>query len=322
MLADELAEQAEVVLWGRAVAYIEQSFLFQMLIKVGLVLLGTTMAGLAQLPVPLNDTGKAILGITGVALAAVGGIVLVLVDGSHIPLMQDFRETLNKWKASLREQERLGAECQRLDADLTKANELMVNFDGMMVLLETTLALEVATLKERLDRFVGPAAPGLIAVMELGGAHNWTLSIFHKQLRDGEQRMVRLSSNWMDREEQDRDVRSWRRGKGWTGEAWRRGEEHSSDFAVVERDAATPDAKARYDTDGQTEPLDDTRYRSVAAVPFRDSRSGEVIGVVTATSSRVGAFDVDRVRSGRRNLDTVKSFALLAALIVSAHTGR
>ena len=316
------ADAAEHLLWDRLIIALRRSQRWQLAIKLVLVLLGGTLAGLAQLPFPWADPTKLLLGGAGAAMALTGGALLLLIDNENVAALEQARATVKVWRATISNADRLEGERQQLEQSLRRSKELTVTFDTMIRFLEFALALDGVTLEQRLDRFIGPVAPALIGSMGLGGQHSWTISIFRKQAFDGEERMVRVASNWADREGEREDTRAWRRGKGWTGMAWLLAEERPKDPYVVEADTATEAARSRYDTDDQGDELDYGRFRSVAAVPFRDSRTREVMGVVTATSSRPGAFGVDRNTPGRRNLDTIKSFSLLvSALAAGAQAG-
>ncbi|WP_174274933.1 hypothetical protein [Sphingomonas bacterium] len=305
-------ESADLSLWGHALGVIDRWVRAKRILRASLVLFGSFLAGLAQFSLPLSDHWKLALGLAGSAMALFGGIVLLWLDDVDVKLLGEARSAVQRWKAAVIRRE-------PVEAALKTEQALNVGFDQLIGVLGRSLSMQHASLDDRLKVFVSVGARQLIGPMNLGGEHIWTISIFRKVEIDGAFRMKRVASNWADREEEERDTRTWAYGKGWTGAAWQFGEERLNAPFVVEMDTATDQARARYDDDGQAEATDYDRFRSVASIPFRVGKERSIFGVVTATCSRVGAFDVTKGSPGLRNFETIRSFTLLAAALAAGN---
>lgn len=313
----EPAEETELVgneqrTWTALIAALSRSQRLQLFVKLVLILGGGTMAGLAQLPLAWSEDFKARFGTTGIVFALIGGVLAIAMDSADIRLLADVRRGQQRWRALLQERD-------QAQALLQQGEELNQLYDRMIDVLERALALENLSLHERLDRFVRLAGGALVGPLDLGGRHEWTISVFLRETGPGGDRMVRRGSNWSDRDREGEDKRTWRYGKGWTGKAWQDREERCDrKTAVVEPDTSTDEARERYDTDGQGEESDYVRFLSVAAIPFHLGADTRVAGVVTVTSTREGSFSIVRGSTGRRNLEVMKSFARLTTALIGA----
>lgn len=316
MNEDEI-DEAELALWNRMLVYVRTSAAWQRAIQLALVLGGSLLAAVAQYPFKWSDHTKIMVGVSGAGMAFVGGILLVWLNRDFEDLVSQTRTTLRQLRAATRSFLRAEQDKAALDRSLRTANQLIITFDQMIQYLERSLGVPNATVDQKLNAFVTSSAPLLIGPMGLGGSYQWTISVFLRRLVEGEEMMIRVASNWADRDREAADTRAWRYGKGWTGMAWMRAASGLSPPYVVEADTSTEAARARYDTEGQEDLTDYARFRSVAAVPVQNSVTGAVEGVITATSSRLAAFHIERDTPGLRNLETLISFALMVGVIVS-----
>lgn len=314
--------QAEGSLSKRLFRHVELRTTELRTIKAWLILAGGSLAGIAQLPIPVSEGVKVVVGLFGVTMALWGGYLSLKYDSSDLAVLQDAQDMVGQWKSGLvtlsDEKLEIKSQLEALQRDLHRERSLALAHEMVLLALENALVLQKTVRVKRLQTFMAAAAPRLIGPMGLGGDHEWTISIFLKDRVGDEVVMKRIASNWADRGAEENDTRTWRLGKGWTGMAWQYGEEGRTDNFVVLKDSSDPDILHIFDTDKQEEPTDYERFRSVACIPFNIVGESGVFGVVTATSSRLGAFAVKPGTSGRRNFDTIKSFTSVIVALVTA----
>ena len=191
-----------------------------------------------------------------------------------------------------------------------------IAFDVMIQFLEQTMAIHDDPFEKRLQNFVSVSAPRLIGPLNIAADQDWTISVFCKRIVLREERMVRVASYWKESARTKKDKRSWPKGVGWTGEAWRRAVEGHKFPWVVEADAASEESRNHYNTAGQEQAEDYERFKSVASIPFVGS-NGDVCGVVTVTSGRKETFGGLKGTQGLRNFDMARSYASLISVLAA-----
>ena len=158
---------------------------------------------------------------------------------------------------------------------------------------------------DALDSMLDSARLRLVAACGFDAGEYWAVTIFAQQ---GEE-MRKIAALWNDRTASAQPSRSWRKGEGFTGVAWRNGR------IVVVPDVEEPGLADAYLLPAEKQRgYDLLRYRSSASIPI--IVDGAIWGVVTATSNLARRFDVSGAGAVEAT-DTIREVAHYAALLAS-----
>jgi hypothetical protein len=255
---------------------------------------------------------REIIGFAGIGFSSVGGLLLLLIERGNVDLLNDARVAVSRWREASDAREQLQRQVAQLAIDVSGQQKSIVAVGVLIQAVESVVAKPDIPLEERLKVLLVQSKPSLMTVVDFHQGDDWTISVFLRQMVDGDERLRRVAALWEDEAAELADKRSWRKSQGWTGAAWARG------MPQIEADATSASAKARYDVGENYRPEDDSRFRSVAAVPFRVGADTEVFGVVTATSQRSGSFSADTTTKGGRNVAAIKSLTQLISVVAAA----
>jgi len=178
-------------------------------------------------------------------------------------------------------------------------------------LMREAMALAVAgglDIGDAIDAMLDSAKLRLVAACDFDAAEYWAVTVFVLDEDGGE--MEKIAALWNDATSSARPSRTWRKGEGVTGVAWR----NERPVIIADMTAPGPGEECRGERDKHRD-HDGQRYRSAAGYPV--VVDGAVWGVVTATSDRPGRFDVvglDGVEAARVVQDIAGHTALLATV--------
>lgn len=258
---------------------------------------------------------------TGIAVAVVGalvvafsGLAVAALDFKKLELTSGFarielvaERAIAAGRAAAVGQARKVAERQALDR---RRVHRLTALAGLRDVLTQALAagLDVATAA---DAMIDVAAFDIVGAIGFEAGEYWTLSVF--EIDPSEETASRVAAAWVDQAGARNPGRSWPKGEGYTGVAWRDGVE------VIEADTSTPAAMRRYHVlAARSRPYDSGRYRSVAAIPVSGAPGGDLWGVVTATSDRIGRFQDEEPGGPLQAVDVIRDVAGMIALLVAA----
>jgi hypothetical protein len=314
--------RAEASLWGVTLLFLRDAQRVRIVVQVG-VLVGGLAAGAAQFfaddPNPATKSLWHWVGVIGVIFVTCFGLLGLSTERSFNALMTEAKDAVSGWQDSEVQRARMEDRHADVVRQLRELEDRNIQFDVILNFLYQTLSLRGVSADRRLADFTNTAGPRLIGPLKLASDADWTISVFRPKLYKSKLVMCRIGTSWKDQSQSKKDNRRWPIGVGWTGEAWRKAAEKHDFPWVIERDAASSDARARYNTTGFEKPDDYTRFQSVAAIPFYDT-DGSVAGIVTVTSGRVDIFSREEGTQGARNFQTLVSFTRIVAALVASET--
>ncbi|NBB71388.1 MAG: GAF domain-containing protein [Alphaproteobacteria bacterium] len=289
---------------GHARALLHADGTWRRRVQIGLVLVGTSVVAVAQLlpytlPAPWHGV-ITVVGIAGAAAALLGGVVLNVID----------RNTADVLAAAFAS-ERRGDELER-EAD-READRAWFNASLYSIARTGIELVEAAPRAETIERDV---AEGLayelseLIVYQKGdllgiGDEEWSVSIFIYEPRADE--LVPVVSRRRSVSQERAEHRRWPRDAGHCGRAF------TTRNVLVCPDATDPSESQYFLAPmGLRRQSDAELYRSFASVPILRG-SGDAIGVVVATSDRVGRFQ--RVETESGELDRIEPLRLLAGMV-------
>ncbi len=258
--------------------------------------------------------GRFIEGTPGIVVSTIG-IVAALIFGGLVG-WADFRkleisgEARRAMTIADDALNRAGRYATALD-EQTRRRELRGDRLVEGSVMRQAIAIAVATgldMGDAIDFMLDGAKLRLIAACDFEAAEYWALTVF--ALDEGGEQMEKIAALWNDATTSARASRTWRKGEGFTGVAWR------NERPVVVRDTTAEGVPDEYvGTGDKHRDHDRQRYRSAASYPV--VVEGAVWGVITATSNRAGRFDVkgvDGVEAARVIEDVAGHVALLATV--------
>lgn len=289
---------------GHARALLEADGIWRRRLQIGLVLVGTSVVAVAQLlpyvlPAPWHGV-VTVVGIAGAAAALLGGLVLNVVD----------RNTADLLAAAFASEQR----AEELEATADREAERAWFNASLYSIAHTGIELvEAAPRAEAIERDVAEGLAYELAeliVCQKGdllgiGDEEWSLSIFIYE--PGADALVPVVSRRRLVSQERAEHRRWPRDAGHCGRAFTTGN------VLVCPDATDP-AESQYflAPEGLRRASDAELYRSFASVPILRG-SGDALGVVVATSDRIGRFR--RVEPESGELDRIAPLRLLAGLV-------
>lgn len=255
----------------------------------------------------IPDTPGIVVSVAGIVATLILGALVGWVDFKKLEISREARGAMGIADDALERAERyagaLDAQTRRraLREERLKAGSLLREA------IATAVATELST-GDATDLMLDGAKLRLVAACDFDAAEYWAVTVF--ALNEAGEEMEKIAALWNDATTSARPSRSWRKGEGFTGVAWRN-----------ERPVIVPDLKAllapeEYVGAGDKHRDHDAqRYRSAASYPV--VVDGAVWGVVTATSDRAGRFDLpgtDGAECARVIEDVASHVALLATV--------
>ncbi|WP_129793976.1 hypothetical protein [Sphingosinicella sp. CPCC 101087] len=277
---------------------------------IGIGVLGAGVAALSRLDAGTTGT---VMAIVGAIVAALSGLAVAVFDFKKLELSADLAKVEGLLEKAIREGRAAltnleVCESNRRALDKRRVHRLTAVAD-MREMTEQSLASGLPA-SVAAEAILKVAARNIDGAIGFDSAEYWTLSVF--EVRGDE--LVRVAAVWADRAGEQTAGRSWKRGEGYSGVAWRDASE------VIEEDTSDPRATRRYVVPGEkTREYDFERYRSVAAVPVFVGPDQEIWGIATATSDRLGRFKDEPPQGEVQAVDMVRDVAGIMALLAVAN---
>lgn len=258
--------------------------------------------------------GRFIEGTPGIVVSTIGIVAALIFGGlvgwADFRKLEISREARSAMTVADDALDRAGRYATALD-EQTRRRELRGDRLVAGSVMREAIATAVANglgMGDAIDSMLDGAKLRLIAACDFEAAEYWAITVF--ALDEVGDEMGKIAALWNDATTSAQASRTWRKGEGVTGVAWR------NERPVVVVDMAAPGAAEEYQGQGSKHRAHDRqRYRSAASYPV--VVDGTVWGVVTATSDRLGRFDltgVDGVEAARVIEDVAGHTALLATV--------
>lgn len=276
---------------------------------IGIGVLGAGVAALSRLN---PGTAGTVMAIVGAIVAGLSGLAVAAFDFKKLELSADLTKVEGLLEAAILEgRAALGrletCELNRRQLDKRRVHRLTAVAD-MREMTEQCLANGLSA-NPAAEAVLKVAARNIDGAIGFDSAEYWTLSVFEVQ----NDQLVRIAAAWADRAGEQSAGRSWKKGEGYSGVAWRDGAE------VIEEDTSDPRAMRRYVVSSErSREYDVERYRSVAAVPIFAGSDQQIWGVATATSDRLGRFKDEPPQGEVQAVDMVRDVAGIMALLAVA----
>ena len=266
--------------------------------------LGAALTGIGRL---IPGDGGIVVSTIGIVAALVFGGLVGWADYRKLEISREARGAMSVADEAI---ERAAVYAEALDRQSRRRSlrdERLKAGTLMREAMATAVANELG-IGDALDLMLDGAKLRLIASCDFDAAEYWAITIF--ALGENAIVMEKIAALWNDATTSARPSRSWRRGEGLTGVAWR------NERPVVVADMTNPGlGEECQGTGDKHRDHDRQRYRSAASYPV--VVDGAVWGVVTATSDRVGRFDLtgtDGPEAARVIEDVAGHTALLATV--------
>lgn len=283
-------------------------------VRFWMVAVGALTAGAAQF-VDFGDKWEPWVragGVFGVILAFFGGYWTSKADEHALNALQKAEEAIDQGEAAEAAVEKLRNDVRSQFAEIRDESLHQRQLHALWNLLregvEWAIRSPETETHDAIDRLVKGAYRTLLACLRYDAGERWTITIYreeHGQLKS-------CAAFTVDRGAETVPVREWPVGQGFAGAAFARDKE------VVLADAQAPNVLAVLNMGGKEKDGDDTKYRSIAAVPIRVALHGSPWGVVIATSDKTGRFSEAKRGAGALNAEAVRLVAGMIALLVAA----
>ncbi|MEM6896409.1 MAG: GAF domain-containing protein [Pseudomonadota bacterium] len=303
----ELSNEVANALQVRA----ERTEYIQFGIRLVLILAGAAVAGAGGL-LPEPKAGefpwRPVLGFGGLLCVFVGGALTAFLERGNSTDLENARKAVSVAEAFMVQQADLQS---RLAAarDLDTRRRHLIS--GQKLMLETAETLygrpDGVAGKQAVENLIDGAKRNLLAAMNVSADEEYNFSIFRVQALEGQEQLVRLVNRCADRADEERESRTWTKGRGFSGTAWKTAGE------VIIEDTSVDGLAEAYDMEED----DASKYRSVMCVPIRIGLENNVWGVLAVTSNRVGRFSKQRNLGNSSAEDAARSLAKALELLAS-----
>lgn len=286
-----------------------------MLIKVGLVIGGSALAGIAHFQIEgAGFTAWQIVGIAGAVAVAFGGVYLVIAEaGDPAKELETARKALEAAREQEYELEWFNRSQEEYDKMMTRAIELYRAMDQMRSVVQKAVANpnldETGTIRAMLE--ASERSLKIASGFEL--TEHWTLGVYKAEDDATSERTLLVCVAHLRSIPCDISAaRKWPEGVGAAGAAYAIGGE------VIVPDLQATEIGNRFGTSGATaSPDDETRYRSIVAVPVMMAASARPWGTVVATSDRTNHFLAEE-RPSIRTFEATRALAGMVELALEA----
>lgn len=317
-------ENTAMGFWSATFSHLKNAERIGKIAGTGVIVFGliATIGGIsASSGSTLQTWSASTVGILGAGLALVCALIQKFLEKDHSALLAQAKISIDRSQAYLyqrNEIKRQIEDMQRLD---TQRLQMQASFVYMLEQTEQVLVSEEPMpIKDALERFFALCQAELLASMGMTYADKMTISVYRVVGRDSSDECkleILLNKKPNKAEEQDYLSRSWRKGEGYSGQAWMLANE-----VVVPDTMALPGslhtANLGHQAEGDPE-AELRRYRSVASVPVFLGPSNIVWGVVSVTTDQPNKFSTQSVDDdvAGQNVETVRILSKMIAVLVA-----
>jgi hypothetical protein len=287
-------------------------------LQLGCVSIGSALSVIAQFQMS-NSTDNQFewryLGIFGAVLACIGGALFWILE-------RDSTEELKiAFKASeaaneIEQTQQLEREnFKQLFEEVRVANDsrerLAIAVSAGISIVDEVIATKLLNEKDDVEKILTAALTALPIGLGLKIEDDYCISVFQRQTVDDVERMVRFAERRSGENQiPNPQSRSWARGEGFTGHAWK------TEAPVLIDDSGLEHWRSMIL--GITDD-DVVKYRSVACFLIRPGpKEGKVWGALTVTTSKANCFGPSSKSLGIARGDAVRSIANIIAILVAA----
>lgn len=235
------------------------------------------------------------LAAAGFTISIVGGLITLLTATDGADLLDDWASAQERTKAE--RERRIAAEKSMKRSDARHV--LLKQLGDIAVLVPATNEGRKISIDAHLDSLVDLRQ----RLFEFTPKEQYNFCVYRYDAAADRLECMSFRRAWR---RADHSPRSWEPGRGHVGAAFQRR------ARVVYPDCNLPEIARQLAEAGDMSEADRRRYVSVAAAPCW-GRSGDVVGVVVATSNKVGRFSYDN----RDVLDALEDWARWTGFILS-----
>ena len=245
--------------------------------------------GGAVIGAAVTGVGRFVPSTLGIVISAVGIVVALIFGGlvgwADFRKLEISREARSAMVVADNALDRADRYAAALDQQTRRKNLREERLKAGVLFREaiaTAIASDLGT-GDAIDQMLDGAKLRLIAACDFDAAEYWAITVF--ALDDDGEEMEKIAALWNDATTSAQPSRTWRKGEGFTGVAWR------NERPVIVPGMIVPGLAEEYPVPGaKHRGHDHQRYRSAASYPV--VVDGAVWGVVTATSDRSNRFDL------------------------------
>lgn len=310
--------------WATTWTHLKNAERISRLAGTGVIIFGlvATVGGIAaSSPSNLTTWSASTVGIWGAGLAVICAAIQKILEKDHIALLENAKVALDRTQSFLYQRNEIKRQIENMQSLDMQRLQMQSTFGYM---LEQTEQLLLTTprpdIKGAIHSLFDLCQAELLASMGMTYADKMTISVYKVVKKSAsEDPILEILSNRKPNkaEEQDYDSRSWRKGEGYSGQAWMLADEVVvPDTMTLPPSLHTTNLGAQAQGDPEAELK---RYRSVASVPIRVGSTDEVWGVVSVTTNQPNKFSTyfgdDDVAS--QNVETVRTLSKMIAVLVA-----
>jgi hypothetical protein len=321
---DDSIDNTAQKFWATARSHLKNAETISRLAGTGVIIFGlvATVGGIAaSSPSNITTWSASTVGIWGAGLAVICAAIQKILEKDHIALLEQAKVSLDRTQAYLYQRNEIKRQIEDMQSLDMQRLQMQSTFGYMLEQTEQLLLARTRPgIKKAIHSLFDLCQAELLASMGMTYADKMTISVYRVVKKSSsEDPLLEILSNRKPNkaEEQDYDSRSWRKGEGYSGQAWM-----LADEVVVPDTMTLPPslhttnlgAQAKGDPEAELK-----RYRSVASVPIRVGSTDEVWGVVSVTTNQPNKFSTyfgdDDVAS--QNVETVRILSKMIAVLVA-----
>lgn len=310
--------------WGDTFKHLKNAEAISNQASNGVIAFGliATVCGIAVSSEIFKDWNNwfSLAGIMGAIFAVTCAVVQKFLEKDHTELLEQAKKSLDQTQAYLYQRQ----EIVRQIEDMKDLDDQRLQLQSAFVYMiekaeDIILSGGQYTTTVTIEKLFEVCQAEILGSMGMTYSEKMTISVYQvdKASPSGEEILnIIVNKKPNKAEEQDYTSRSWKKGEGYSGQAWMQADE-----VVVPDSFLVPDS---YHVKNLSEKSPDQRaelkrYRSVAAVPILVGRSNEVWGVVSVTTDRPNKFSTTSLDDdvAAQNVETVRILAKMIAVLVA-----
>lgn len=310
--------------WGDTFKHLRNAEAIRNQASNGIILFGliATICGIAVSSEVFKDWNSwfSLTGIVSAIFAVTCAVVQKFLEKDHTTLLEQAKQALDQTQAYLYQRQEIVRQIEDMKGLDDQRLQLQSAFVYMIEKTEDiVLSSDQHATKDIIKTLFEVCQAEILGSMGMTYSEKMTISVYQvdKAPSSGEDILniiVNKKPNKAD--EQHYTSRSWKKGEGYSGQAWMQADEVvvPDSFLVPESYHVKNLSEKSLDQKAELK-----RYRSVAAVPILVGRNNDVWGVVSVTTDRPNKFSTTFLDDdvAAQNVETVRILAKMIALLVS-----
>jgi hypothetical protein len=320
---DSIDDTAESF-WAATRSHLKNAEMIGRLAGTGIIIFGLIATGggiVASSESSLTTWSASTIGILGAGLAVICAVIQKILEKDHIALLEQAKVSLDRTQAYLYQRNEIKRQIEDMQSLDTQRLQMQATFGYMLEQTGQLLAASTPLkIKCAINSLFDLCQAELLASMGMTYADKMTISVYKvvEGTSLGGPRLEILSNRKPNKaEEQDYTSRSWKKGEGYSGQAWLLANE-----VVVPDTMDLPSSlytnqlgeQANGDPEAELK-----RYRSVVSVPIFFGPSKKVWGVVSVTTNQPNKFSTHSVDDdvSAQNVETVRILSKMVAVLAA-----